>query len=237
MHGRGDGRDMQEVSRLGAQISKQPKSYKRTKPAARLERQLAQKEALLREKDEKIAGLLQQMERLGDHGESFRQRQTARSDSHHRLSSPNQITEHVFRQPIRNESRGFLSPNQITDESNSEPSIFTLSSSLSHISHLESHLGSQESSPSDDGASPRDGAWVIPFDADACVESGVGSAVGDQQRRNNALREICTTSSFRPVVPGANRGSSVVRPTPVRGSLSAKSPPLERARETGKGEC
>lgn len=189
---------------------------------------------MLREKDEKIAGLLQQMERLGDHGESFRQRQTARSDSHHRLSSPNQITEHVFRQPIRNESRGFLSPNQITDESNSEPSIFTLSSSLSHISHLESHLGSQESSPSDDGASPRDGAWVIPFDADACVESGVGSAVGDQQRRNNALREICTTSSFRPVVPGANRGSSVVRPTPVRGSLSAKSPPLERARETGK---
>ena len=172
-------------------------------------------------------------------------RQTLGSDAR-RFSSPDQIAdEHkrgrslsrreesprVFRQTVRSDSRRILSPNQITDESNSEQgsSIFTVNSSSWSLSHI-SHLGSQESSPSDDSASPRDGAWVVPFDADACAKSAVKSAVGDHQR-NNALREICTTSSFRPVVAGANRGSSVVRPTPVRASLRASS---KREAEAGK---
>ena len=202
----------------------------------------------MREKDAKIEDLLRQTEcrRFGNHDEDFRQ--TARSgrrlgnhdEDFRRFSSiadeskqgslSRQVdSPRVFRQTIRNDSRRIFSPNQITDESNSEQgsSIFTLSSSL--VSHI-SHLGSQESSPSDDGASPREGAWVIPFDADARAETAVESAAGDQQK-NNALREICTTSSFRPVVPGANRGSSVVRPTPVRGSLSAKSPTLDTGKE------
>ena len=174
-------------------------------------------------------------------------RQTVGSDAR-RFSSPDQIAdEHkqerslsrreesprVFRQ-VRSDSRRILSPNQITDESNSEQgsSIFTVNSSSWSLSHI-SHLGSQESSPSDDSASPRDGAWVVPFDADACAESAVKSAVGDHQR-NNALREICTTSSFRPVVAGANKGSSVVRPTPVRASLRARSPSSKREAEAGK---